>query len=267
MPAAPLARYRRRSGRRRHSAAASTSITSAQMTTQTMTKSQISALQVRMPAGPADRAPTASRDIRPAPAAAATSRHTRPCRSPRHDRGGRAAGGRGAVFGRARLHVVVAAGRSGLRRQRPEGPDVAGQLPDLVRRQPVAEGRHAAGPAVADRDEDRDRDRAVAPPAIHQRRSERAAAIGMAAVAVEPGVEPLALAELIGVGLRRVAECAIDRRAARRRCRPASRPPASSAAATGGSVRSVRCSRLQAAQQQQRPAARSQRAPHGSRKT
>src|SRR5436190_8138268 len=70
---------------------------------------------------------------------------------------------------------------------------IGDELPDLVVGNASAERRHAVRPAFDDRSVDRLRLVAVAPLLVHQRRAHAAAAVGMAAAAVVPTKEPLAL--------------------------------------------------------------------------
>ena len=115
-------------------------------------------------------------------------------------------GGRSAIFGGAGLLSVVPAWRCRFGRLGTDSLDVAGELPDFLRGHSVAESGHALGPAIADGGEDRDHLRAVIPPAVEESRAGAAAAIGMAALAAEPRIETLALAEIIGVALLGLAE-------------------------------------------------------------
>src|SRR3954469_8560817 len=124
--------------------------------------------------------------------------------------------GRGAVLGRARMHVVVARGRRVLRHVAAHRAHIAGDLPDLVVRDLAAERRHAVRPALADRVDDVLDRAAVDPDIVDQRRPGAAAAIGVAADAVEPAVERLALGEVVGVALELLALAAdLARRAGR----------------------------------------------------
>src|SRR4051794_17870981 len=75
-------------------------------------------------------------------------------------------GGRGAVFGRPGLLLIVAAGRRGFGPVSADGLYITRELPDLLSRHLVAEGRHAVRPAVANRGKDRHHFRAVIPPAV-----------------------------------------------------------------------------------------------------
>src|SRR5215217_8311705 len=126
--------------------------------------------------------------------------------------------GRGAVLGRARMHVVVARGRRVLRHIAAHRAHIAGDLPDLVARDLAAERRHAVRPALADRVDDVLDRAAIDPDVVDQRRPGAAAAIGVAADAVEPAVERLALGEVVGVALELLALAAdLARRAGRAR--------------------------------------------------
>src|SRR5215212_4194239 len=124
--------------------------------------------------------------------------------------------GRGAVLGRARMHVVVARGRRVLRHIAAHRTHIPGDLPDLVVRDLAAERRHAVRPALADRVDDVLDRAAVDPDVVDQRRPGAAAAIGVAADTVEPAVERLALGEVVGVALELLALAAdLARRAGR----------------------------------------------------
>src|SRR3954447_630191 len=124
--------------------------------------------------------------------------------------------GRGAVLGRARMHVVVARGRRVLRHIAAHRAHIAGDLPDLVVRDLAAERRHAVRPALADRVDDVLDRPAIDPDVVDQRRPRAAAAVGVAADAVEPAVERLALREMVGVALELLALAAdLARRAGR----------------------------------------------------
>src|SRR5581483_57088 len=154
----------------------------------------------------ADRAPTASRNSRRAAARAlrrrafAGARASVACRI--DGRGVARHGGGRAVLRRACLQAVVAARRIVARADHlPERLHVARELPDLLDRQLVAEGWHAVRASVADGGDEVDQIGAVEPIAVDQRRPGAAAALGVTSAAVEPGIEPLALAELIGVAL------------------------------------------------------------------
>src|SRR3954453_11922621 len=114
-----------------------------------------------------------------------------------------------------RMHVVVAARRGVLRGVAAHRTHVGGDLPNLVVRDFSPERRHAVRPALADRMHDVLDRAAVNPDVVHERRPRSAAAVGVAADAVEPFVELLALAQVIGVFLEFLALAAgIDRRRA-----------------------------------------------------
>src|SRR5215213_4538084 len=124
--------------------------------------------------------------------------------------------GRGAVLGRARMHVVVARGRRVLRHVAAHRAHIAGDLPDLVVRDLAAERRHAVRPALAERVDDVLDRAAIDPVVLDQRRPGAAAAIGVAADTVEPAVERLALREMVGIALELLALAAdLARRAGR----------------------------------------------------
>src|SRR5581483_7384074 len=111
----------------------------------------------------------------------------------------RGLGGR-AILGRSRLHGVIAGGSRRLGRIGPDGLYVPGELPDLLRRQSIPEGRHSARTAVPDGDKDGDDVRPVTPPTVQESRTRFASSVGVATVAIEPGVELLALTQVVSVG-------------------------------------------------------------------
>ena len=109
----------------------------------------------------------------------------------RHDRARKVAAA-GARFSAGRVCILsLRLGAAACEDSGAQPLNVAGQLPDLFGRQPIGEGRHAAWPSIMEGDEDRDRLRATAPP--HQPGSECATTVGMAAAAVEPAIQPLAV--------------------------------------------------------------------------
>src|SRR3569833_1193504 len=115
-----------------------------------------------------------------------------------------------AVFGWPRLLLVVAARSGGLAFVGADGLHIARKLPDLIRRQLAAEGWHSVRPPVPDRGEDRHHLGPVIPPAVEESGTGAATAVTMAALAAEPGIEPLTLAEIVGVGLVRLPQHEID---------------------------------------------------------
>src|SRR5947209_784198 len=119
---------------------------------------------------------------------------------------------RRAIFGWTRLLFITAAGRRRLGRIGAERLHVAGKLPDLLGRHLAAECRHAMRPAVPDRCEDRHHFRTVIPPAVKKGRSGPASAIPVTGPAAKPRIEPLALAQVVGVGLIGLVESKIDLR-------------------------------------------------------
>src|SRR3569832_1097964 len=76
-------------------------------------------------------------------------------------------GGR-PVLGRSCLRGVAAPRRGRLRRIFPNGANITGKLPNLLRCQLVAVGRHAMGTAVTDRSKDGMDLRSVQPPAVEK---------------------------------------------------------------------------------------------------
>ena len=66
------------------------------------------------------------------------------------------------------------------------------------------------GTAVADRGEDGHHVRTVIPPAIEEGRSRSALPVSVAGFAAKPGIQPLALREIVGVGLVRLVQREID---------------------------------------------------------
>src|SRR5947208_9957816 len=105
---------------------------------------------------------------------------------------------------------IVAAGCRRLGRIGADRLHIAGNLPDLFGRHLVAERGHAVRPSVADRGVDRDTFGTVIPPAIEKSWTDAALSIAVAGLAAEPGIQPLALTEIIGVVLVGLIQCEID---------------------------------------------------------
>src|SRR5215204_4117609 len=95
-----------------------------------------------------------------------------------------------AVFRLANRHVVVAAGRRVLWHLSAEGVDVGDQLPDLLAGDAAAERRHSVGASFDNGGVDLLGLGAVDPLVVGERRADAAAAVRMAAAAVEGGEEP-----------------------------------------------------------------------------
>src|ERR1051325_2174834 len=97
------------------------------------------------------------------------------------------------------LHVIAARGGGILRYQSAQRAHIRHQLPDLVRRDFAAKGRHAIGPPFNDGVEDVGRRTTVDPLVVHQRRAYTTPAVGMAARTVQLRKETLAFSNSIGI--------------------------------------------------------------------
>src|SRR5205085_4525512 len=97
------------------------------------------------------------------------------------------------------LQAVGAAGGDILAKLAAHRAHIRGELPDLVFAQVTTKGRHAIGSTLHDGREDLRRLAAVTPLVVGERRAHAAAALRMAAVAVVPAVEALALCDAEGV--------------------------------------------------------------------
>src|SRR5947209_15335101 len=115
-----------------------------------------------------------------------------------------------AIFRGPGLLLVVAAGRRRLRAMGAHALHVPGELPNLLGGHLVAKRRHPMRTAVADRGKNRYRFRAVIPPAVEERRPDAALPVAVTALAGKPGIQPLALREIVGVGLVRLVQREID---------------------------------------------------------
>src|SRR4051794_15428526 len=82
-------------------------------------------------------------------------------------------------------HVIVPAGRRILGYLSAESVDVGHQLPDLLARNAAAKRRHSVGPSFDDGGVDLLGFRAVDPLVVHERRTDAAAPVRVAAAAVE----------------------------------------------------------------------------------
>src|SRR5215216_2277560 len=106
---------------------------------------------------------------------------------------------RTGVFGAGIIAGVrFAAGRCRLGKVLRQRAHISGDLPYLLRRELVAKCRHAVLTAVPNTDHDIEQVAAVLPAAVDQGGAGTPATVGMTTLAVEPRVEPLSLAQLIG---------------------------------------------------------------------
>src|SRR5215204_5949020 len=155
----------------------------------------------------------------------ASSRACGPCGSSADCQPRQPARARATKHRRMEARILIAAslrrltrGRRVLRHIAAHRAHIAGDLPNLIVRDLAAERRHAVRPTLADRVDDVLDRAAIDPDVVDQRRPGAAAAIGVAADAVEPAVERLALREVVGVALERLALAAdLARRAGRAR--------------------------------------------------
>ena len=97
------------------------------------------------------------------------------------------------------MEVVITSRGRGLRLEPAHGAHIGGELPDLIVRYLAAERRHPVWAAFANGLDDVLQRTAVDPAIIHEGRPEIAAAVGVAAIAVEPRVKALALTDMVGV--------------------------------------------------------------------
>src|SRR5689334_567143 len=118
-------------------------------------------------------------------------------------------------LGLARIEAVAAPRGLVLAGELAQRPYVGHQLPDVIVRDVAAVGRHAVGAPRDDRVVDVLRLMAVDPLVVHQGRPHAAAAVGVAAGAVVPLEQTLALVELVRVGLVGRLEPGLRQRLAR----------------------------------------------------